>query len=276
VAGDLGARWRLRNPERLVRWTRYNPIMHTTLQGLHDRYRLQATWTESIRERLLSEFGFEAHAKILEVGSGTGVITGELSRSLPAGTYGVDIDPKVAAYAATQDVATHFAAADGRRLPFPDDAFDACACHYLLLWVSNPEAVLREMARVTRSGGRVFAFAEPDYRGRIDHPPGLVVLGALQAQSLEAQGADPAMGRKIRGLFGAAGLVDIQAGVLGGEWDASESLEVAKSEWEMIRMDLPGIDSEQLAAYRQADDESRRSGERILYVPTFYASGKVP
>ncbi len=250
--------------------------MAASLAGLHRRYRLQATWTASIRERLLAGVAADSRPRILEVGSGTGVITGELSRRYSSRSFGVDIDPKVAAYAAAQAGDVCYAAADGADLPFQDDEFDASVCHYLLLWVTSPEAVLREMVRVTRSKGRVFAFAEPDYRGRIDHPPELLEFGILQAGALESQGADPSMGRKLRGLFNAVGLVDVRAGVLGGEWQPAESPEVAESEWEMMQGDLAALEPGQLAAYHRFDEQARRSGERILYVPTFYAVGSVP
>jgi SAM-dependent methyltransferase len=249
--------------------------MAASLSGLHQRYRLQATWTASIRERLLSDLAADTHPRILEVGSGTGVITGEISRRYSARSFGVDIEPGVVAYAATQASDVLYAAADGVGLPFKSGEFDASVCHYLLLWVADPAAVLREMVRVTRSGGRVFALAEPDYLGRIDHPPELLEFGILQAGALESQGADPSMGRKLRGLFNAVGLVDVRAGVLGGEWQPAEPPEVAKSEWEMIQGDLADLEPDQLAAYHRSDEQARRSGERILYVPTFYAVGSV-
>jgi SAM-dependent methyltransferase len=250
--------------------------MAAPLAGLHHRYHLQATWTAPIREQLLSDLIADSHPRILEVGSGTGVITAELRRQYSARTFGVDIDPDVTAYAARQTSDIGYAAADGVDLPFRDGEFDASVCHYLLLWVAHPKAVLGEMARVTRPGGRVFAFAEPDYQGRIDHPPELMDFGMLQADALRSQGADPSMGRKLRGLFSAAGLADVRAGVLGGEWPPSEDPEAAESEWEMIQSDLAGLEADKLSAYRRMDEQARRSGARILYVPTFYAVGSVP
>lgn len=249
--------------------------MAVSLADLHRRYRLQATWTASIRERLLSDVAADSFPNILEVGSGTGVIAEELARRYSVRAFGVDIDPRLAAYAAAQSGDVGYVAADGCDLPFQGDVFDASVCHFLLLWVADPAAILREMVRVTRTGGRVFALAEPDYRGRIDHPPELIELGVLQAGALEAQGADPAMGRKLRGLFKAAGLVDVRAGVLGGEWLPSEPSETAESEWEMLQDDLADLEPEELAAYRRFDQTARGSGERILYVPTFYAVGSV-
>jgi SAM-dependent methyltransferase len=66
--------------------------------------------------------------------------------------------------------------ADRHTLPF-QPVFDVTFCHFLLLWVSNPEKVVAEMGRVTRPGGSV-RLAEPDYGGRIDYPESLSLYSA--------------------------------------------------------------------------------------------------
>ena len=43
----------------------------------------------------------------------------------------------------------------GRALPFPDASFDALTVTYLLRYVDDPAATLRELARVVRPGGIV-------------------------------------------------------------------------------------------------------------------------
>jgi demethylmenaquinone methyltransferase / 2-methoxy-6-polyprenyl-1,4-benzoquinol methylase len=43
----------------------------------------------------------------------------------------------------------------GEELPFPDASFDAVSFTYLLRYVSDPQATIAEMARVTRPGGTV-------------------------------------------------------------------------------------------------------------------------
>ena len=42
-----------------------------------------------------------------------------------------------------------------RTLPFPDGAFDRSFCRWVLLHVEAAEAVVREMRRVARPGGRI-------------------------------------------------------------------------------------------------------------------------
>jgi hypothetical protein len=144
------------------------------------------------------------------------------------------------------------------------------------LWVTNPGLVLREMARVTIPGGAVLALAEPDYGGRIDQPPALEALGRWQAGSLQRQGADPQVGRKLRGLFVQAGIRQVESGILGAGWDAPPSPEEREMEWAVIEADLSGqIPTADLQEMRKLDEAAWQSGERVLFVPTFYAWGRV-
>ena len=80
-------------------------------------------------------------------------------------------------------------------------SFDICLCHFLLLWIANPLAALKEMRRIVKPGGWVLALAEPDYGSRIDFPPELEALGQAQSKALQSQCADVSVGRKLRGLF---------------------------------------------------------------------------
>lgn len=250
--------------------------MSASLARLHQRYRLQSTWTASIRRRLIAQLELPNSARLLEVGSGTGVIAGELSEQFPWRVFGVDIDLAAALFAASRGGPAHYAAADGFALPFPADVFDVSVCHFLLLWVHDPKELLAEMIRVTRTGGQIMALAEPDYRGRIDHPPELEAFGELQAGALGARGASLSMGRELRSVFSAAGLADLQSGVLGGEWLANEDPRQEESEWEMLLDDLGGIlRPDQLSSFREMDRTARQANERVLFVPTFYAAGRV-
>jgi demethylmenaquinone methyltransferase/2-methoxy-6-polyprenyl-1,4-benzoquinol methylase len=45
--------------------------------------------------------------------------------------------------------------ADARSLPFEDDRFDALTFTYLLRYVEDPAATLKELARVVRPGGTI-------------------------------------------------------------------------------------------------------------------------
>ncbi len=247
------------------------------MHDLHLRYQIQANWTMAIRNRLCARFSLADMNRVLEVGSGTGVIAGELAGIMHGSMYGLDIDAPVTAYAKKNSPGPQYIVANALGLPFPTNSFNAALCHFLLLWVSSPQEVLAEMTRVTKSGGAVLALAEPDYGGRIDYPSSLIELGRQQTIALAAQGADPLIGRKLHALFSAAGLVKIQVGLLGGEWSGMPSSEEIDSEWTMLQSDLAHrISDKDLDSLKQIDQDAWRKGSRILFVPTFYAHGHVP
>lgn len=54
-----------------------------------------------------------------------------------------------------------FVCADAYSLPIPDNTVDCAACQTLLMHLQNPEAALREMARVVKPGGLIICM-EPD------------------------------------------------------------------------------------------------------------------
>jgi SAM-dependent methyltransferase len=164
---------------------------------------------------------------------------------------------------------------DAHALPFPAGSFDVVVCHYLLLWLVDPARGVREMARVVRPTGRVLACAEPDYGGRVDHPAEMVALGRLQVESLRQQGADPELGRRLGELFAAAGL-QAAVGVMAGRWELPASPDDGfEAEWAMRERDLAGlIPPGELRRLRSMDRQALADGQRVLFVPTFYALGR--
>lgn len=239
----------------------------------HARYLQQAGWTAQTRRYLFGKAGLSAASRVLEPGCGTGAILSDC----PAGTLtGVDWDIDNLRTARRSVPRAGLACADALSLPFPAASFDACITHFFLLWV-DAESSLTEMCRVTRPGGAVIALAEPDYGGRIDRPIELAELGRLQGESLNKQGADPLTGRKLAGLFAQAGLEQVFTGVMGGEWGFHGLDNGWEQEWAALESDLAGeVEPEKLAELRRLDAAAWAHGERILFVPTFYAFGRVP
>jgi ubiquinone/menaquinone biosynthesis C-methylase UbiE len=242
----------------------------------HHRFRQQAYWTLDLRRFLYEQVSLRKANRVLEVGSGTGAVTAELSHIINGCVLGLDIDLNRLTYAHELDPRPLLTAGNALALPYASQVVDFSVCHFLLLWLNNPLQALIEMRRVTRSGGAVLALAEPDYGGRIDHPAALVELGRLQAQALARQGADPSSGRRLSGLFHQAGLTRIQTGVLGGQWSVPPTVDAWESEWEALESDLAGVLTPQkLADLRRTDQAAWQHGERVLFVPTFYAIGYV-
>ncbi|HNY99933.1 MAG TPA: methyltransferase domain-containing protein [Anaerolineaceae bacterium] len=253
------------------------PMTQRTTQDWHQRYLQQASWTQDLRRYLFAQVGMEKAARVIEIGCGTGAILSDILDSNPSGVYGLDISAENLHLASETSSGCHLTHGDALNLPFESGTFDLVLCHYFLLWVSYPGRGLAEMRRITRPGGYVIALAEPDYGGRIDFPSPLDELGILQTRSLTNQGADVHMGRKLSGLFSSAGLVEIQAGVLGNYWSEPPGEQDRKLEWDVLVDDIleykPGMD---LTDYLLVEQSSWDHGNRVLFVPTFYAWGKVP
>jgi SAM-dependent methyltransferase len=244
------------------------------LQTVHERYVTQARWTEALRKHCLGRIKLPKQPQVLEVGVGTGCITSWIARELCHPVFGIDIDLPTVQFAERINPINGYAQADGRTLPFPKDTFHLTFCHFLLLWTPEPGQILSEMKRCTQPSGWVIAFAEPDYGARIDYPDPLSVLGDQQSSALKESGAFPQIGRKVRGLFAAAGLHQVQAGLLGGEWGPSPPDDL-QSEWTVLRADLAGrLPASQVDALEALDQEAWQSQERVLFIPTFYALGQ--
>jgi demethylmenaquinone methyltransferase/2-methoxy-6-polyprenyl-1,4-benzoquinol methylase len=95
-----------------------------------------------------------AGEKCLDLAAGTGVSTEELARS---GAYVVGADLSLgmlgAGHRKRRD--TLLLAGDACALPFADGSFDAVTISFGLRNIVDPDVALREMARVTRPGGRL-------------------------------------------------------------------------------------------------------------------------
>ena len=122
----------------------------------------------------------------------------------------------------------------------------------------------------------MLVLAEPDYGGRIDYPPELAPLGRWQREALKRQGADPEMGRQLGALLTRAGLQAVETGVLGGQWSAAPAPDAHALEWAVVQSDVREVaDPAELQRLRGLDEAAWQRGERVLFVPTFYAWGRV-
>lgn len=248
----------------------------------HRRFSQQAQWTSDTRGYLFNLAGVPGAENVLDVGCGTGALTSQLVQMNVSHAVGIDINREFIAAAAAQKLPAEYIQGDAYALPFRKSTFDCSFCHYVLMWLADPQAVLLEMKRVTKPGACVLALAEPDYGGRIDHPVDLEQLNRWQAAALQTQGADPYFGRKLKGLFHKSGFTAIQVGVIGSQWKKAPSQDELESEWSIIQHDLtwladePSEVSKTLQNLRQLELNAWSSGERVLYVPTFYALGRVP
>ncbi len=118
-------------------------LTNTVLSLGQDRF-----WRRATRSALRIGSG----DKVLDLAAGTAVSTVELARS---GAWCVAADFSVGMLAAGGGRDVPKVAGDATRLPFADDVFDAVTISFGLRNVVDHAAGLREMARVTRPGGRL-------------------------------------------------------------------------------------------------------------------------
>jgi ubiquinone/menaquinone biosynthesis C-methylase UbiE len=239
----------------------------------HTRYTQQANWTRELREYLFQRSGMMTAERVLEVGCGTGAILGEIrTRAL----HGLDLQPAALKEARIHAPAACLTCGEAMSLPYPDDCFEITYCHYLLLWVADPQKALAEMKRITRPGGNVLALAEPDYRARVDEPTELAVLGRWQTESLRMQGADPSLGGRLAEYFYQAGIELVETGAIQSQGDEAPTSVEWELEWAVLENDLVGhVPAEEIQRLKELDEGARVRGERILHVPTFFAWGRV-
>jgi demethylmenaquinone methyltransferase/2-methoxy-6-polyprenyl-1,4-benzoquinol methylase len=100
--------------------------------------------------------------RVLDLGAGTGVSTEELALS---GAYAVGADLSLGMLTAGHQTRPQvpLLAGDALALPFADATFDAVTISFALRNIADADGALREMARVTRPGGRlvVCEFSHP-------------------------------------------------------------------------------------------------------------------
>lgn len=242
----------------------------------HRRFSLQASWTEEIRRYLLKYMLPNVQMRILEAGSGTGAVLSNFLRENWV-FHGLDLREDFLQFSRQQSAPAAFHTAGNiYHAPYADNSFDLVYCHYLLLWLKDPVAALREIVRISTDRAWLLVFAEPDYGGRIDAPPPLDQLGQAQTHSLAAQGADPFIGRKLPGYCSQVREIEIEEyGILTPAPQPQYDPDFWESEWEMIASDLSGIADNKLDRYKAIDQQSRQTGERVLFIPTFYLSARI-
>jgi demethylmenaquinone methyltransferase/2-methoxy-6-polyprenyl-1,4-benzoquinol methylase len=134
--------------------------------------------------------------RVLDVATGTGMVAQALHNRYGCAVVGVDQSADMLALARNRR-GVYESIIEGRaeQLPFPDATFDHLTFTYLLRYVEDPAATMRELARVVKPGGRV-AMVEFGLPGGVWRPLwwlytrlGLPVAGRLFSAKWSAVGA---------------------------------------------------------------------------------------
>ncbi len=121
------------------------------------------------RREMIDHVVAVAPATVLDVATGPAGVALQLADRTSAHIVGLDLSSDMLARgqrnvaAARAESRIALVRGQGERLPFPDAHFDALTFTYLLRYVADPSATIRELARVVRPGGTMASleFAVP-------------------------------------------------------------------------------------------------------------------
>ena len=132
---------------------------------------------QSWRRRTVRALGLVPGARVLDLATGTGDLAIMSARSEPgAHVVGLDPSPKMLDIAreklAAQGLAdrSELVEGDAEHLPFPDSSFEAVTIAFGIRNVPDRSRALREMARVTKRGGRIAILELSEPRGGLLGP----------------------------------------------------------------------------------------------------------
>jgi ubiquinone/menaquinone biosynthesis methyltransferase len=179
------------------------------------------------RARLVDSVHAAPDDVVLDVATGTGLVARAVRQRYGCHVVGLDRSGDMLSAAAARNGHIPLVRARAESLPFLDGSFDHLTFTYLLRYVDDPAATMRELARVVRPGGRIAALdfgvpTNPILRTlwRTYTSIGLPVIGRAISQQWAGVGAflrgsierfDAAHPRSdIERYWRDAGLVDVQ------------------------------------------------------------------
>ena len=146
-----------------------------------EAYRTKAGFVAKLGRDLIALLDPKPGERVLDLGSGTGELTAELSAT-GAKVLGVDAAPEMVEAARRALPELEFTVGDGQRLAFEAE-FDAVFSNAALHWMPDADAVARGIARALKPNGRFVA----EFGGA-----GCVAtISVAAAAELRARGHDP-------------------------------------------------------------------------------------
>ena len=127
--------------------------------GFADAYnRHMGRYSGALAQRLIAAAGVAAGDRVLDVGCGTGKLTGELVALLGADRVAaVDPSPPFVSAVRAAHPGVTVEEAPAEALPFANGTFDAAVAQLVVNFMEDAHVGVGEMMRVTRSGGSVAA-----------------------------------------------------------------------------------------------------------------------
>ena len=153
--------------------------------------------------------------RVLEVGCGNGWVLREIARRVGPTGRAVGIDPSAELLAIANDQASREQLAvelhhgTAAALPFGAGAFDTVVVPLVLLHVPHAEAVLPELIRVLRPGGKLGVWERDNESFLVNHPDRALTRRIIAAGT-DDTAVNAWIGRRLPGLLEAAGLGQVQ------------------------------------------------------------------
>lgn len=139
--------------------------MFDAVAARYDRMNAIMTAGQERRWRRLvaDALGLRPGVRVLDLAAGTGASTAAFADA-GADAVACDFSPGMLEVGRRRHESLTFVAGDALRLPFADESFDAATISFGLRNVADVGVALRELARVTRAGGRLVVL-------ETSHPP---------------------------------------------------------------------------------------------------------
>jgi SAM-dependent methyltransferase len=242
--------------------------------------RFMGRYSAPLSRQLADLAGVAAGQRALDVGCGSGMLTGELVGRLGAGSVAA-VDPSERFVEAVRG---RFPGVDVRRgaaeeLPFGDGEFDAALSQLVVHFMRDPVAGLREMARVTRPGGAVAASVWDLGGGRAPISPFWRAAVALDPDARHEMAVAGGRAGHLEALFAEAGLEDVR----GVEQPSVVEHPTFEDWWEPFTLGvgpaggyLVGLDEDRRAAVRARCHEAVGDGPFSLPAFVWAACGVSP
>lgn len=202
-------------------------------------------------------------SRVLDVGCGTGSLTFALADRPRVGAItGVDLSSEYIAHAVQQrsDPRTCFEVGDATALRFDDRSFDHTLSSLVLQFIPNSDRAVREMCRVTRSGGTVAAVTWDARGGMVIRRIFFDTAAVIDPKAARRRALTCArpMSRKdgLAKAWSEAGLTDIEVGSLTIRMDYGSFLDFWSS--------IDGEDGPTAEYLNTLDAETKRTLCRLI------------
>jgi len=134
--------------------TRHALALFAPLGPTYDRYARLLSLGQDPRWRRFLVSRIRAGSTVLDVATGTGAVAAELQKR-GCEVTGIDQSREMLSVARERLPRARFVEGRAEELPFEDESFDALTVTYLLRYVDDPGATLRELVRVVKPGSTI-------------------------------------------------------------------------------------------------------------------------